>query len=70
MDPDPGGPKTYGYYGSGSTTLLKNSEFKPITTEKLTNISMGWGDPIPRVFHLQLTTKIRPRRGFEPSPPD
>ncbi len=22
MDPDPGGPKTYGSYGSGSTTLL------------------------------------------------
>jgi hypothetical protein len=22
MDPDPGGPKTYGYYGSGSATLI------------------------------------------------
>jgi hypothetical protein len=22
MDPDPGGPKTYGYYGSGSATLV------------------------------------------------
>jgi hypothetical protein len=22
MDPDPGGPKTYGYYGSGSATMV------------------------------------------------
>jgi len=25
MDPDPGGPKTYRFHGSGSTTLLKSS---------------------------------------------
>jgi hypothetical protein len=26
MDPDPGGPKTYGSYGSGSATLLQSKQ--------------------------------------------
>jgi hypothetical protein len=26
MDPDPGGPKTYGSYGSGSVTLLSSNK--------------------------------------------
>jgi hypothetical protein len=26
MDPDPGGPKTYGFDGSGSATLLVTTE--------------------------------------------
>jgi hypothetical protein len=26
MDPDPGGPKTYGSYGSGSATMLDDKD--------------------------------------------
>jgi hypothetical protein len=40
-DPDPGGPKTYGSYGSGSTTLVQyeNSGF----TGKFYNYFSGRG---------------------------